>query len=65
MLRIVETATEVLEQYRTTTEEDFKRKYKIFMNEDGSIFDRIEKKRYNNLSQWAKSLKEKNQYEYS
>lgn len=60
MLRNVESCAKVLESYRVSNEKDFKRKYKIVMNKDGTIFDTIIKKRYNNLSQWVNSIKELN-----
>jgi hypothetical protein len=58
MLRNIQNCTEILENYRVSSEKEFKRKYKIIMNKDGTIFDTILKKRYNNLSQWANSMKE-------
>jgi hypothetical protein len=60
MLRRVENCAKILERYRTTPENEFIKKYKIIMNHDGSIFDTVVKKRYNNLSQWANSIKELN-----
>lgn len=58
MLRyLIKSDTQLLEEYRCSNEKEFKRNYKICVNEDGSIFDTLEKKCYSNLSQWAKSIK--------
>jgi len=58
MLRYLITShTEILEEYRCSKEEDFKRNYKISLNENGTVFDKVNKKCYDTLSQWAKSIK--------
>lgn len=60
MQRYIKNHNELLQKYRTSSEEEFNRKYKIVLNEDGSVFDKIEKKCYNNLAQWIQSIKEIN-----
>lgn len=51
------THTRILEEYRCSKEDDFKRNYNIYLNEDGTVFDKVQKKCYTNLSQWARSIK--------
>lgn len=58
MFRYVRNVEKIFELYRTTSEDEFNRKYKIHLNSDGTVFDKVENKCYNNLSQWIKSIKE-------
>jgi len=53
----VDKPTEILEEYRYMNEEEFKRNYKIYLNDDGTVFDKVNKKCYSTLSHWAISLK--------
>lgn len=58
MRRYIRNHNKLLEKYRTSSEKDFTRKYNIILNDDGSVFDKVEEKCYNNLSQWIQSIKE-------
>ena len=60
MRRYIRNHNEILQKYRTTSEQEFNRKYNIILNEDGTVFDKTENKCYNTLSQWVQSIKEIN-----
>lgn len=49
-------ATDLLVEYRRADTSEFCKKYKIKLNEDGTIFDCQTKTKYDTLSNWAKAL---------
>lgn len=48
---------EILSEYRTSDPTTFSRNYNISLNDDGSVFDKDLKMRYDTLSDWMKSAK--------
>ena len=54
-MHINKTATELLSEYRTISEDRFQKIYGIILNADGSVFDKSSKRCYSCLKTWAEN----------
>jgi hypothetical protein len=54
-----------LSEYKKSNLIDYCKKYKIVINEDGTVFDTSEKWVYNSFIEWAQAKERNNEISYS